>query len=141
MAELREPTGKKTRRRVYRLMPEASARELSPGPAVVGRAILPAAAFQAAFSGKARAYVLRKRRPEAGSSQGSLPPGQMHTLFCLPQTMRLRVLRAPPSAGIRPSVLIARDASGQRRVSRINLLSGLSLDVGFQEPHLLVDGA
>jgi hypothetical protein len=39
----------------------------------VGRAILPAAAFQAAFSGPERAFVLGKGRLKAGCSQDWLP--------------------------------------------------------------------
>jgi len=39
----------------------------------VGQAILPAAAFQAALSGHARAFVLGERRLKAGCSQDWLP--------------------------------------------------------------------
>ena len=40
---------------------------------IVGRAILPAAAFQAAFPGSERALALRKGRLKAGCSQDWLP--------------------------------------------------------------------
>jgi hypothetical protein len=47
----------------------------------VGQAILPAAAFQAAFSGHAEVLDPRKRRLKAGCSQDWLPHGQWDTRY------------------------------------------------------------
>jgi hypothetical protein len=44
-----------------------------PSPPIVGRAILPAAAFQAALSDRERVLALNKRRLKAGGSQDWLP--------------------------------------------------------------------
>src|SRR5450759_1621331 len=50
---------------------------------LVGRAILPAAAFQAALSGHARVFARGKRRLKAGGSQDWLPHNHPSFLFLL----------------------------------------------------------
>jgi len=52
------------------------------GGYAVGRAILPAAAFQAAPAGQGRIFALGKRRLSAGGSQGWLPHFPMQQCLC-----------------------------------------------------------